>query len=200
MSVNNRQNTAQPRVVSEEALSRLESIIRQKYHSYIKSYRSVIWPTVVSKCPEKTAFVNCGVSQVNFDIVNLNLAINEILQDVRFITNRRGPLISVNSNGDLLMSAGKLAGVITYRLAKRQITHSDYRCLKCNIRCVAKLNTQFALQCGVEFIAMQFTDIEPLIQKELFYQLTSRHVNQETLGLIFDTIHVNSRLKTVQKQ
>jgi len=37
---------------------------------------------------------------------------------------------------------------------------------------------------------VQFETIDPLLQKELFYQLTLRHVNQETLGLIFDTINV----------
>jgi len=197
MPVGSQKNTPKPGVVSDDSLAKLESIIREKYLSYIKSYRQIIWPTVTTKCPENTAFVKHGISQVNFDLVNLNLAIKEISQDIKFIMGRRGTLITVNSKGELLMSAGKLAGVITYRLAKRQICHSDYRCLQCNIRCVSKLNTQFALQCGTEFITIQFAEIDPLLQKELFYQLTSRHFNQETLGLIFDTIHVYSRKKQI---
>jgi hypothetical protein len=196
MPVNSPKTAPKPGVISDELLAKLEGIIREKYLSYIKSYRQVIWPTVTTKCPEKTAFLKHNISQVNFDLVNLNLAIKEISQDIKFIMGRRGSLITVNSKGELLMSAGKLAGVITYRLAKRQICHSDYRCLECSIRCVSKLNTQFALQCGAEFITIQFSEIDPLLQKELFYQLTSRHVNQETLGLIFDTIHVYSRKKS----
>ena len=195
MPVNNQKPIVQPQAVSDEALAELESVIQRKYLSYIKSYRQVIWPTVITKCPDRKAFVDNGISQVNFDLVNFNLATKEILQDIKFITARRGSLISVNNKGQLLISAGKLAGIITYRLSRRQIAHSDYRCLQCKIRCVAKLNTQFALQCGTEFIAMQFSTIEPLLQKELFYQLTSRHVNQETLGLIFDAIHVCFRKK-----
>ncbi|MCL2230248.1 MAG: hypothetical protein FWC01_04075 [Treponema sp.] len=195
MPINAKASSIQPQAVSDEALAELEKVIQKKYLSYIKSYRQVIWPTVISKCPDRGAFVNNGISQVNFDLVNFNLAVKEILQDIKFISARRGSLISVNSKGQPLMSAGKLAGVITYRLSRRQIAHSDYRCLQCKIRCVSKLNTQFALQCGTEFIAMQFTTIEPLLQKELFYQLTSRHVNQETLGLIFDTIHICSQNK-----
>ena len=193
MPVSGQKTTVQPQAVSNEALTELENVIQRKYLSYIKSYRQVIWPTIVTKCPDRRAFVDNGISQVNFDLVNFNYAIKEILQDIKFITARRGSLISVNNKGQLLMSAGKLAGVITYRLSRRQIAHSDYRCLQCKIRCVSKLNTQFALQCGAEFISMQFTAIEPLLQKEIFYQLTSRHVNQETLGLIFDTIHICSQ-------
>jgi len=156
----------------------------------MKSYRTVIWPTVTTICPDKNAFMHGGFSQVNFDIKNLNLAIDEIIQDIVFIKDRRGSLISKDAQGQPLISPGKLAGVITFRLSKRHIVHSDYRCLECKVRCVSKLNTEFALQCGAEFIGVQFETIDPLLQKELFYQLTSRHVNQETLGLIFDTINV----------
>lgn len=193
MPLSNQSKAVQP--VSDASLENLKIIIQKKYLSYIKSYKEIIWPIVISKCPDRRAFVDHGISQVNFDLVNLTLAINDILQDIKFITMRRGSLISVNNKGELLMSAGKLAGIITYRLSRRQITHSDYRCLKCKIRCVSKLNSQFALQCGTEFITKQFSDIEPLLQKEFFYQLTSRHVNQETLGLIYDTIHICSRKK-----
>jgi hypothetical protein len=176
--------------ITPEALEALKCAISEKYHSYMKSYRTVIWPTVTTICPDKNAFMHGGFSQVNFDIKNLNLAIDEIIQDIVFIKDRRGSLISKDAQGQPLISPGKLAGVITFRLSKRHIVHSDYRCLECKVRCVSKLNTEFALQCGAEFIGVQFETIDPLLQKELFYQLTSRHVNQETLGLIFDTINV----------
>jgi hypothetical protein len=176
--------------ITPEALEKLKSAIRKKYYSCMKSYHAVIWPTVITTCPDQRAFMLGGFSQVNFDIQNLNLAVNEIIQDVVFIKNRRGSLISEDAQGQPLISPGKLAGVITFRLSRHHIAHSDYRCLECKERCVSKLNTEFALQCGIEFIGVQFETIDPLLQKELFYQLTSRHVNQETLGLIFDTINI----------
>jgi hypothetical protein len=176
-------------IISDAALEKLKTAIQKKYMAYAKSYKSIIWPTIASTCPSSKVFLHSGVSQVNFDIYNLNLAIEEILQDLKFIKERRGSLIASNEKGQWLISEGKLAGVITYRLSRRQIAHSDYRCLQCNIRCVSKLNTEFALQCGADFIGIQFSKIGLLLQKELFYQLTTRHVNQETLGLIFDTIH-----------
>jgi hypothetical protein len=52
------------------------------------------------------------------------------------------------------------------------------------------MNTEFALLCGAEFIQVQFVRIDQFIQRELFYQLTTRHVNQETLGLVFDAIRL----------
>ena len=176
--------------ITPEALGALKGAILRKYHSCMQSYRVFIWPTVTTVCPDKNAFINGGFNQVNFDIKNLNLAAGEVIQDVVFIKDRRGSLISKDAQGQPLISIGKIAGIITFRLSRRHIAHSDYRCLQCKERCVSKLNTEFALQCGTAFIGVQFETIDPLLQKELFYQLTSRHVNQETLGLIFDTINI----------
>ena len=61
---------------------------------------------------------------------------------------------------------------------------------KCEIRCNSKLNTALALYCGLDFIQLQSVQIDSLLLCELFYQVSSRHVNQETLGLFFDTIRV----------
>jgi len=184
--------------ITPEALEGLKKAILDKYHSCIKSYRAIIWPMVTTVCPDSKAFMHDGINQVNFDIQNLNLAVDEIIQDVVFIKDRRGTLISKDVQGQPLISIGKIAGIITFRLSRRHIAHSDYRCLECKERCVSKLNTEFALQCGTAFIGVQFETIDPLLQKELFYQLTSRHVNQETLGLIFDTVNVFYK-KSVEK-
>jgi hypothetical protein len=129
---------------------------------------------------------------LHFDLHSLNLAVDEIAQDIRFIINRRGTLITQDDEG-LRISRGKIAGVIAFRLSRRQIVHVNDWCLdveRCKIRCTTKMNTEFALQCGTEFIQVCFEKIDKVIQCELFYQLTSRHVNQETLGLVFDTIRL----------
>ena len=78
MPVSGQKTTVQPQAVSNEALTELENVIQRKYLSYIKSYRQVIWPTIVTKCPDRRAFVDNGISQVNFDLVNFNYAIKEI--------------------------------------------------------------------------------------------------------------------------
>jgi hypothetical protein len=113
--------------------------------------------------------------------------------------DRRGPLIAKNNAGNFLISRGKIAGAIAFRLSRRQIVHVNALCLddkRCKIRCTTKMNTEFALRCGTEFIRVQFGALDKLIQCELFYQLTARHVNQETLGLIFDTIRLREPKST----
>ena len=172
-------------------LEKIPFFIREKYYRYIRLYHDFIYPA--SKCPCREVFKKNGFKQLNFDLYNLNLAIDEIVQDVNFIVSRRGPLISRDQNNELLISRGKIAGAISFRLSKRQIVHVNEWCLdqeRCKIRCTAKINTTFALQCGAEFVQTQTDKIDFLILCELFYQMTSRHVNQETLGLLFDVIRL----------
>lgn len=181
--------TVDPATV-ERLLEGLPACIRKKYLGYIKSYHDLIYPE--SRCPCREIFKKEGFKQLYFDLYSLNLAVDEIVQDVRFIIYRRGPLIAQDDAG-LRISRGKIAGVIAFRLSRRQIVHADEWCLdikRCKIRCTTKLNTEFALRCGAEFIQVQFEKIDRFIQCELFYQLTTRHVNQETLGLAFDTIRL----------
>jgi hypothetical protein len=171
--------------------NRLGPHIQRKYHEYLNLYHAHLYPQ--SKCPCREIFKKNGFHQLHFDLYSLNIAIDEILQDIKFIIDRRGPLIAKDDGGNSLISHGKVAGVITFRLSRRQIVHVDEVCLdfkRCQIRCTAKMNTEFALLCGAEFIQAQFNELNEFIQRELFYQLTTRHVNQETLGLIFDTIRL----------
>jgi hypothetical protein len=183
-------------IVSEERidslLSKIQPYIWGKYCGYIKSYQDYIYPA--SDCPCREVFKKVGFKQMNFDLYSLNLAIDEIVQDIRFIISRRGPLIARDENDELLISRGKIAGVMSFRLNRRQIVHVSEWCLdynRCKIRCTAKMNTSYALQCGTEFIQTQPYQINKMLLSELFYQMTSRHVNQETLGLLFDTIRLH---------
>ena len=173
-----------------DLLAKLPDHLREKYLRYIKAYHTLIYPE--SECPCREIFKKDGFKQLHFDLYSLNLGIDEIVQDVKFIIDRRGPLIAQDQNG-LRISRGKLAGVIAFRLSRRQIVHVSEWCLdnsRCKIRCATTVNTEFALLCGAEFIQVQFGEIDRFIRCELFYQLTTRHVNQETLGLVFDTIRL----------
>jgi hypothetical protein len=56
------------------------------------------------------------------------------------------------------------------------------------MQCISKLNAEFALRCAWEYIGINFLRVPKEIREELFYTFYYRHVNQETLGLVFDTI------------
>jgi hypothetical protein len=162
--------------------------IRGKYFDYIQSHVTYIFP--VYNCPYAALFMKQEYEQLSFDIHNLNLAIDEITHDIRFMAIRRGNLISHTPDKQMLISNGKLAGIAAFRLSRRQIIQTSHLCVECDIRCMSKINTEFAIRCAMEFIKRQFEDVNEFIQAELFYVLTSRHVNQETLALVFDTIRL----------
>jgi len=176
----------------DQLLEKIKRFTITKYGEYIKSYHRFTYPT--AKCPHNETF-GTNPTQISIDPYNLNLAIDEIIQDIRFIISRRGPLISRDTNNELRISPGKIAGAIAYRLCRKHIIHVNNLCIAqppCKIRCTTKLNIGLALYCGLDFIQLQSIQIDSLLLRELFYQVSSRHVNQETLGLFFDTIRICS--------
>jgi len=61
-------------------------------------------------------------------------------------------------------------------------------CASCEHQCVSKLNYYFAVKCAWEYVDIPYLRVPQEIRKELLYSLALRHVNQETLGLVFDTL------------
>ena len=174
----------------ELLLENIKTFTRNKYYKYIKAYYEYTYPK--TKCLHNKTF-ETNPTQISVDLYNLNLAIDEIIQDIKFIISRRGPLISRDNNNELRISPGKIAGTISFRLCRKHIIHVNNLCIDktpCRIRCTTKLNIGLALYCGLDFIQLQSTQIDSLLLRELFYQVSSRHVNQETLGLFFDTIRI----------
>lgn len=119
-------------------------------------------------------------------------AVQEIEKDIRFLIKRRGKLIS-----GIKPSPGKIAGIIAFRLAKNQIIHLLDDCASCSKQCAVWLNSEFALRCAWEYIGIKYARVNDTIRRELFYTLNYRHVNQETLGLVFDTILATYSAKAV---
>jgi hypothetical protein len=74
----------------QQILDNIKNIIQEKYWSYIHSYMTDIYP--VRDCPFAGFFKERGNDQLSFDLPNLNLAINEIMQDIRFIVKRADSL------------------------------------------------------------------------------------------------------------
>ena len=162
---------------------RLETIVVSKYRHYAQSCAKRV---TCNKLQGRTLDVTGKpVCRINFSA--LHDACAQMKTDIRFLMERRGNLVE-----KLRLSMGKVAGVMTYRLARNHIVHLCEGCASCDeqMQCNAsKLNHIFALQCAWDYIGINYLRVQVDIRKELLYSLSYRHVNQETLGLVFDTIH-----------
>lgn len=152
--------------------------IESKYHRYLADIGKIY--CVFQKKPVSLLGKNvCCMSRSS-----LRTACAEMKKDIQFLLLRRGTLIDA-----VRPSYGKIAGIMAYRLAKNQIIHLCEGCASCLEQCPAsKLNGIFALRCAWEHIDIKYEQVDEAVRKELLYSFTSRHVNQETLGLVFDTI------------
>jgi hypothetical protein len=164
--------------ILNDFLSKLEGVITRKYETFIFTERR--------KLCEKAG--NQEVGSINKPVFHINLfslieACEEILKDVRFMLERRGARIGANRP-----SPGKIAGVMVYRLSRSHIIHLMEGCASCEKQCAAKLNFKFAVKCAWEYVGIPYLRVKEEIRRELLYSLALRHVNQETLALVFDII------------
>jgi hypothetical protein len=163
----------------------LERVIVSKYKRSLASVQNI-----TCKLQNKT-IGSLGKKVCHIDQDFLYSAFVEMKNDINFLIQRRGALIA-----SLKVSFGKIAGVMAYRLAKNHIIHLCEECASCTEQCAAKkLNQIFALRCAWEYIGIQYYRVPEDIRKELFYSFSYRHVNQETLGLVFDTIYTVYAIK-----
>jgi len=149
------------------------------YIKYLDTVKSIKKPCEI----EKKGDTSFAISHEN-----LVKAIIEVAEDIRILKYRRGPLIGCNENGEFAPLLGKICGIITFRLSRRQIIHIFPKCLSCKEGCFFELNYVLAIVISLGFIEKTYWQIPNEIFKELLFALVSRHVNQETLGLVFDTI------------
>ena len=122
----------------------------------------------------------------------LQKACKEIEADLCVMLARRKDLVGKDEKTEYAkLAKGKIAGITTFRLSRAPIIQLSRTCLSCkNPPCrgnIATFNTAFAIKCGLHFINKPYNLIPKEIGMELLYTLTSRHTNQETLGIIFDT-------------
>jgi len=158
---------------------KLENTIVSKYHRYLGGVQNI-----TCQLQNKTVG-SIGKKVCHIDYSSLHDAYIEMKNDILFLIKRRGVLID-----SLKPSFGKIAGIMAYRLTKNHIIHLYEGCASCIKQCAAKkLNQIFALRCAWEYIGIQYLRVPDEIRRELFYSFSYRHVNQETLGLVFDTIH-----------
>jgi hypothetical protein len=162
----------------ENFLAGLEGVIIRKYEKYIIQSKKI-----TCKAASNQEIGSIGKKAFHINLFKLKEAYTEAVKDIRFIMQRRGPLIGANRP-----SPGKIAGVLVYRLSRSQIINLFEGCASCEYQCVSRLNYMFAVMCAWEYIGIPYLRVPQEIRNELLYSLTLRHVNQETLGLVFDTI------------
>jgi len=164
--------------VSLEAfLTGLEDIIVRKYARCVADSK-----TMLCGASQNRDVGSIGKPVFHVNLHNLKEACKEITKDIRFILERRGSLIG-------RPSPGKIAGIIVYRLSRIQIINLFEGCASCQYQCANKIGYEFAVKCAWSYIDIPYLRVPQDLRRELFYSLSYRHVNQETLGLVFDTIH-----------
>ena len=108
----------------------------------------------------------------------LQSALAEAKSDLDVMLWRRKPKKGV--------SLAKIAGIVTYRLYRyAPICYSDDQ----DTKHTDKINLLASLSLGFKSIlGINITEIPYQITRELQYLLIRRHMNQETLGVIFETL------------
>jgi len=172
---------------NEEQAIKLMPSVERLYNDLVLSYR-------IKDCPGVDTWRN----ELLISLSSLRKACYEIEMDFRILLARRGDFIGRDKETDSPRpTRGKIAGITTYRLARAQILHLGPGCLGCiqaaynkeKPPCyIANINTELAIRCGLYFIDRMYLDIPSEIQNELVYTLSRRHTNQETLGIVFDSI------------
>jgi len=185
----NKLNEAEIRLILQQALE--EKSLAPFPEIIFLKYKSLIEGTKIN-CPKSWR------KNLNISIVSLKEACYEIVDDLHIILTRRKGLIGKDKETGLpRISRSKIAGITTFRLAKAHIIHMNPDCVSCNddrikkgqFPCpVSNFNTEFAIICGLHFIKKDYLTIPKEIRTELIYNLTKRHMNQETLGIVFDTL------------
>jgi len=171
---------------NEKRISRFHQSIR-------KQYINLVLETSIKGCTKTWQ------TEIGFSANSLHNACYEIETDLRILLIRRKNLIGKDKKTEsALPTRGKIAGVVTYRLARANIIHLSPGCIRCNNNnwieknnqpCpITTLNTEIAIYCGLYFINKKYGDIPKEVRNEIIYTLNKRHTNQETLGIVFDTI------------
>lgn len=138
--------------------------------------REAILDQYVTRLASACRVLRIPLFQVSYSEAELRRSLDETDIDLQAMFNRRS-----RTNG---ISLGKISGILAYRLSRFKIIHlaevAQNHKAGYIIQDVAALMT-------VEAIVLR-KRISPRILLELAYQMSRRHANQETLGVIFDTL------------
>ena len=105
-------------------------------------------------------------------------ALDEICKDLTILNYRRNAQI---------LTRGKLAGVILFRLSRWQIISTSNQELL-EDRIFSNLNFLIPFCVALNYVNIKYENIEEIIRTEILYSISRRHNNQETLGLVLDIL------------
>jgi len=169
-------------------LFKFEEEILKKYYKYINSTHN-------SLCELHKRSISLFQNPVLcFNTKTFHFACSEIAKDVQILVFRRNNLIGKAKNTtdikDSKISIGKVAGIMIYRLAKYHIIHIHSKeCNECKFQCISRLNIKYAILASLEYLNIPYSKIPKELFFEILYSLNNRHCNQETLGLVFDSLN-----------
>lgn len=125
------------------------------------------------------SYARSDPSLIYFSLTGLNDALDEAVKDIEILKHRRKEFER--------FTRGKIAGIVVFRLSRWNLinTNSD---LLLKDRLFLKMNYFIALAIGLNYINISYTQINEYVRNEIMYTLMRRHVNQETLGVVFDTL------------
>jgi len=142
--------------------------------------------------------IDVPADAVNINVTELALALEEARKDLDIMVFRRTGYIGLPEEKFPGLSVGKLAGILTFRLARYRILSVAPEAVaqadKKVRRKASKLQEITALRLAFEAILK----IKPQRwNPEVLYILSRRHTNQEMLGVTFDVmVHNCPQLKT----
>ena len=114
---------------------------------------------------------------------SLASAVKEMALDLRVMFARRSTF--------KLLSKGKTAGIIIFRLSRWSIIHTSNP-LHLKDPMFKKIHFLIAVNIGLLFAGMYAENLNKQVRTEILYTLMYRHVNQETLGIVIDTLRLEN--------
>lgn len=128
----------------------------------------------------KSVIEDAGYAGNQFDLSGTAFAasMREAAQDYKILCARR-PF----SHG---ISRGKWAGAFVFRLVRNTVLFPKGEA--CEDKKILAVHINAALAFGLEFVGLCPGALPEPILRELRFYLAKRHINQEALGIIFDTM------------
>ncbi|MBF0167462.1 MAG: hypothetical protein HQL45_07500 [Alphaproteobacteria bacterium] len=139
--------------------------------------REVILTQYVTRLAQACRIIGIPFDQVDYAEAELRRAIDETDIDLSAMFQRRS-----KEHG---ISTGKVAGLLAYRLSRFKILHfSEVGQQQLGTVVLQELTALLLVEAHLlRWKLPQNTVVE------LAYQMSRRHANQETLGVVFDTLH-----------
>lgn len=142
----------------------------QSFEGLYKAYLRVL----------KTVLNDANLPGDKFNISGSAFAssMREAVQDYQMLTTRRA-----FGHG---ISCGKWAGAFVFRLVRNNVLTPTGDV--CEDKAALSIPVNTALSFGLEFVGLCPNKLPPALWRELRYYIAKRHINQEALGIIFDTM------------